>query len=73
MGLTDDISDLRNAHNLAMVALTARMQLRLLQKDLTSRLTFFRHLSKVIGYHLVNCCKATLSVHGKRDARSYES
>ena len=45
--------------------------LRLLQKDPPSGLTFFQRLSKVIGYRLVNCYKATLSVHGKRDARSY--
>jgi len=45
--------------------------LQLLEKDPSSGLTFFRRLSKVIGQRLVNCYKATLSVHGKRNSRSY--
>lgn len=45
--------------------------LQLLEKDPASGLAFFRHLSKIIGQRLVNCYKATLSVHGKRNSRSY--
>lgn len=45
--------------------------LQLLETDPVSGLTFFRNLSKVIGQRLVNCYAATLSVHGKRNARSY--
>jgi len=45
--------------------------LQLLEKDPASGLIFFRHLSKIMGYRLVNCYKATLSVHGKRNSRSY--
>jgi len=45
--------------------------LQLLEKDPASGLTFFQHLSKVIGQRLVNCYKATLSVHGRRNSRSY--
>lgn len=45
--------------------------LALLEKDPPSGLRFFRHLSKVIGQRLINCYKGTLSVQGKRNARSY--
>jgi CRP-like cAMP-binding protein len=45
--------------------------LQLLEEDPASGLTFFRHLSKIIGQRLVNCYKATLSVHGRRNSRSY--
>ena len=45
--------------------------LQLLENDPASGLTFFRHLSRIIGQRLVNCYKATLSVQGKRNSRSY--
>jgi CRP-like cAMP-binding protein len=45
--------------------------LQLLEKDPASGLIFFRHLSRIIGQRLVNCYKATLSVHGKTNSRSY--
>ena len=45
--------------------------LQLLEKDPASGLIFFRHLSRIVGQRLVNCYKATLSVHGKPNSRSY--
>jgi len=45
--------------------------LLLLEKDAPGGLTFFRHLASMIGRRLVNCYKATVSVHGERDPRSY--
>jgi CRP-like cAMP-binding protein len=45
--------------------------LPLLEKDAPSGLAFFRHLAGIIGRRLVNCYKATVSVHGERDPRSY--
>jgi len=45
--------------------------LQLLEKDPASGLTFFQHLSRIIGQRLVNCYKATLSVHERRNSRSY--
>jgi len=45
--------------------------MQLLEKDPRSGLIFFQHFSKVIAQRLVNCYKATVSVHGERDPRSY--
>jgi CRP-like cAMP-binding protein len=45
--------------------------LHLLEKDPASGFLFFRHLSELIGQRLLNSYKATLSVHGERDAQSY--
>ena len=45
--------------------------LQLLEHDPASGLIFFRHLSRIIGQRLVACYKATLSVHGKPNSRSY--
>ena len=45
--------------------------LPLLEKDAPSGIIFFRHLASIIGRRLVNCYKATVSVHGERDPRSY--
>ena len=42
-----------------------------LEKDPASGMAFFRHLSQIIGQRLVNCYSATLSVHERRDSRSY--
>lgn len=45
--------------------------LRLLEKDSASGFVFFRRLSELIGQRLANSYKATISVHGERDAQSY--
>jgi len=51
--------------------ITKKALLQLLEKDPASGLIFFRNLSRIIGQRLVNCYKATLSVHERRDSRSY--
>jgi CRP-like cAMP-binding protein len=45
--------------------------LPLLEKDAPSGSTFFRHLASIIGRRLINCYRATVSVHGERDPHSY--
>jgi CRP-like cAMP-binding protein len=45
--------------------------LHLLEKDHASGFVFFRHLCELIGHRLLASYKATVSVHGERDAQSY--
>jgi len=45
--------------------------LQLLEQDARSGQIFFQHLGKVIGQRLVDCYKATVSVQGERNPRSY--
>jgi CRP-like cAMP-binding protein len=45
--------------------------LHLLEKDPASGFAFYGKLSELIGQRLVNSYRATISVHGERDAPSY--
>lgn len=44
---------------------------RILQTDPASGMLFFKQLATLVGRRLVKCYKATLSLHGERDPRSY--
>jgi CRP/FNR family cyclic AMP-dependent transcriptional regulator len=44
---------------------------RILQADPASGMIFFKRLAMLIGRRLVKCYKATLSLHGDREPRSY--
>lgn len=43
----------------------------ILQQDPASGMIFFKQLAVLIGRRLVKCYKATLSLHGEREPRSY--
>lgn len=43
----------------------------ILQQDPASGMIFYKRLAAMIGRRLVKCYKATLSVHGEREPRSY--
>lgn len=44
---------------------------QILQQDPACGMIFFRRLATLIGRRLIKCYKATLSVHGVREPRSY--
>jgi CRP/FNR family transcriptional regulator, cyclic AMP receptor protein len=44
---------------------------QILQQDPASGMIFFKRLAALIGRRLVKCYKATLSLHGEREPRSY--
>jgi len=44
---------------------------QILQADPASGMIFFKQLAVLIGRRLVKCYKATLSLHGEREPRSY--
>ena len=83
MGLTGDINDIMNAHNLAMVALTARMQHeRNYNDEQLARLTKMRRLdidpSRVeMGWILDYCAQALrniiIGIGGKQDGYMMQS
>lgn len=55
----------------SVMKIEKRALIKILEKDPVSGLTFFRRLAGVIGRRLVNSYKATVSLHGERDPRSY--
>jgi methylenetetrahydrofolate dehydrogenase (NADP+) / methenyltetrahydrofolate cyclohydrolase / formyltetrahydrofolate synthetase len=83
MGLTGDINDLMNAHNLAMVALTARMQHeRNYNDEQLARLTRMRRLdidpTRIeMGWVIDFCCQslrnAIIGIGGKSDGYMMQS
>ena len=44
---------------------------KILERDPVGGVTFFKRLATVVGRRLVNSYKATVSLHGERDPRSY--
>lgn len=44
---------------------------QILHQDPASGMIFFKHLATLVGRQLARCYKATLSVHGEREPRSY--
>jgi formate--tetrahydrofolate ligase len=83
LGLTGDINDIANAHNLAMVALTARMQHeRNYNDEQLQRLTGMRRLSVdptrvEMGWVLDFCAQSLrniiIGIGGKRDGFTMQS
>jgi len=83
MGLTGDINDIMNAHNLAMVALTARMQHeRNYNDEQLARLTKMRRLdidptSVEMGWVIDFCAQSlrniVIGIGGKRDGFMMQS
>ncbi len=55
----------------SVMKIEKRALTKVLEKDPAGGVTFYRRLAGVIGRRLVNNYKATVSLHGEKDPRSY--